>query len=113
MPGPAFAEEMRERGVELHEWMLAERGPGQREIAEYDAVLTFGGAMHADQEDRHPWLRFEKDFLAAMLDDRMPLLAVCPARSCSPRPPAARRGGRAGRRSAGTRWRSRRGRPIR
>jgi GMP synthase (glutamine-hydrolysing) len=33
--------------------------------------------MHADQEDRHPWLRFEKDFLAAMLDDRMPLLAVC------------------------------------
>src|SRR3954454_3432380 len=33
--------------------------------------------MHADQEDRHPWLRFEKDFLAAMIDDRMTLLAVC------------------------------------
>jgi GMP synthase (glutamine-hydrolysing) len=33
--------------------------------------------MHADQEDRHPWLRFEKDFLAAMLDDGMPILAVC------------------------------------
>lgn len=77
--GPGvFADEMRERGVELHEWLLSERGTGpQLEIADYDAVLTFGGAMHADQEDRHPWLRFEKDFLAAMVDDRMPVLAVC------------------------------------
>ena len=77
--GPGvFAEEMRERGVELDEWLLSERGTGPPvEVAEYDAVLTFGGAMHADQEDRHPWLRFEKDFLAAMIDDRMPVLAVC------------------------------------
>jgi GMP synthase (glutamine-hydrolysing) len=77
--GPGvFAEEMRERGVELDQWTLSERGKGPpREIDDYDAVLTFGGAMHADQEDRHPWLRFEKDFLAAMLDDGMPLLAVC------------------------------------
>ena len=77
--GPGvFAEEMRERGVELDEWLLSERGKGPpREIADYQAVLTFGGAMHADQEDRHPWLRFEKDFLAAMLDDGMPVLAVC------------------------------------
>jgi GMP synthase (glutamine-hydrolysing) len=73
-----FADEMAARGVELDEWLLSERGTGpQLEIAEYDAVLTFGGAMHADQEDRHPWLRFEKDFLAAMIDDRMPILAVC------------------------------------
>jgi GMP synthase (glutamine-hydrolysing) len=77
--GPGvFAEEMAERGVELHEWLMSERGSGpQLEIADYDAVLTFGGAMHADQEDRHPWLQFEKDFLAAMIDDRMPVLAVC------------------------------------
>ena len=77
--GPGvFAEEIWARGVELDEWALSERGTGPpREIADYDAVLTFGGAMHADQEDRHPWLRFEKDFLAAMLDDGMPVLAVC------------------------------------
>jgi len=77
--GPGvFADEIRERGIELDEWLLSERGTGPAlEIAEYDAVLTFGGAMHADQEDRHPWLRFEKDFLAAMIDDRMPVLAVC------------------------------------
>jgi GMP synthase (glutamine-hydrolysing) len=77
--GPGvFAEEMRDGDVELDRWMLSERGAGPpREITDYDAVLTFGGAMHADQEDRHPWLRFEKDFLAAMLDDGMPILAVC------------------------------------
>jgi GMP synthase (glutamine-hydrolysing) len=77
--GPGvFADEMRARGVELEDWILSERGTGPpREIAEYDAVLTFGGAMHADQEDRYPWLRFEKDFLAAMLDDGVPILAVC------------------------------------
>jgi GMP synthase (glutamine-hydrolysing) len=77
--GPGvFAEEMQARGVELDHWMLSERGSGPPgEIAEYDAVLTFGGAMHADQEDRHPWLRFEKDFLAAIIDDGMPILAVC------------------------------------
>jgi GMP synthase (glutamine-hydrolysing) len=77
--GPGvFADEMRDRGVELDQWMMSARGTGPpREIADYDAVLTFGGAMHADQEDRHPWLQFEKDFLAAMLDDGMPILAVC------------------------------------
>jgi GMP synthase (glutamine-hydrolysing) len=73
-----FADEMRERGVDLDEWQLSERGTAPPvEISDYDAVLTFGGAMHADQEDPHPWLRFEKDFLAAMIDDRMPILAVC------------------------------------
>ena len=77
--GPGvFAEELRSRGVELDEWELSRRGAGPpREIAAYDAVLTFGGSMHADQEDAHPWLRFERDFLEAMLDDGMPLLAVC------------------------------------
>ena len=105
-PGPGvFAEEMRARGVELDEWRLAERGTGPPvEIADYDAVLTFGGAMHADQEDRHPWLRFEKDLLARAA--RRPACRCSPsasARSCWPRRAAARRGGRASRRSAGTR----------
>jgi len=77
--GPGvFAEAAAEAGVELESWTITERGVlPPREIAEYGAVMTFGGAMHADQEDKHPWLRFEKDFLAAMIDDGMPLLCVC------------------------------------
>ena len=77
--GPGvFAEAMSSAGVELESWSIPERGVlPQREVAEYDAVLSFGGAMHADQEDKHPWLQFEKDFLAAMIEDEMPLLGVC------------------------------------
>ena len=77
--GPGvFADEMRERGVELDEWTIGQQGASPpEEIGGYDALMTFGGAMHADQEDRHPWLRFEKDFLAAMIEDEMPILAVC------------------------------------
>ena len=77
--GPGvFAEAAADAGVELEAWEISTAGtPPPREIAGYDAVMSFGGAMHADQEDRHPWLRFEKDFLAAMLDDGMPLLCVC------------------------------------
>jgi len=57
---------------------MSRRGDGPpREIAAYDAILTFGGEMHADQEDKHPWLRFEKDFLAAIVEDGVPILAVC------------------------------------
>jgi GMP synthase (glutamine-hydrolysing) len=77
--GPGvFAEEMSLRGVELERWELSRRGAGPpREVSAYDAILSFGGSMHADQEDAHPWLRFEKDFLDAMVDDGTPLLAVC------------------------------------
>jgi GMP synthase (glutamine-hydrolysing) len=77
--GPGvFADEMRERGVELEEWPMSRRGEGPPgEIADYDAILTFGGAMHPDQEDKHPWLRFEMDFLDAMVEDGVPLLGVC------------------------------------
>jgi GMP synthase (glutamine-hydrolysing) len=77
--GPGvFAEAIGDAGVELDTWSISGQGVlPPHEIADYDAVLSFGGAMHADQEDRHPWLRLEKDFLAAMVDDEMPMLAVC------------------------------------
>ena len=42
-----------------------------------DAVLVFGGAMHADQEDRHPWLVDEHRFLVDALERDVPLLGVC------------------------------------
>ena len=101
--GPGvFADEMRERGLQVDEWLLPERGTAPAvEIADYDAILTFGGAMHADQEDLHPWLRLEKDFLAAMIDDAMPCSPSASAHSCSPRRRADRLGGRASRRSGG------------
>src|SRR5918994_3743443 len=42
-----------------------------------DAVLVFGGAMHPDQEDLHPWLRREHAFLVEELERGTPLFGVC------------------------------------
>jgi GMP synthase-like glutamine amidotransferase len=75
--GPGvFAEAMRARGVQLDQWMIAE-APPPADPAAYDAVLTFGGAMHVDQEERHPWLRDEKTLLADVIDRGVPLLGMC------------------------------------
>ena len=45
--------------------------------AAYGAILSFGGAAHPHQEDRHPWLSAEKRFLSDALTARVPLLGIC------------------------------------
>jgi GMP synthase-like glutamine amidotransferase len=75
--GPGvFAEAMAAKGVELDDWLIAE-GPPPAEPSGYDAVLTFGGAMHTDHEAEHPWLREEKSILADLIERRVPLLGMC------------------------------------
>jgi GMP synthase (glutamine-hydrolysing) len=64
------------RGVELERWHPAEGEPAPSPSG-YAAVLSFGGAMHVDQEDRHPWLAAEKRLLAELLAAETPLLGVC------------------------------------
>jgi GMP synthase (glutamine-hydrolysing) len=76
--GPGvFADAIRSRGVELDSWLRAEAGSAPREPSDYDGVLVFGGAMHADHEDRHPWLREEKALLRDLIERGVPLLGVC------------------------------------
>jgi GMP synthase (glutamine-hydrolysing) len=72
-----FADAISARGFELDTWMRAEADAPPGDPAGYDAVFSFGGAMHADQEDRHPWLRSDKALLAELLDQGVPLLCVC------------------------------------
>ncbi|MFL5893413.1 MAG: type 1 glutamine amidotransferase [Solirubrobacterales bacterium] len=75
--GPGvFADAMRSRGVELDRWLIAEE-PAPADPFSYDAVLTFGGAMHADQEAEHPWLADEKALLAELTRQGIPLLGMC------------------------------------
>ena len=75
--GPGvFADEARERGWEMQEWLISS-GPPPADPLAYDAVLAFGGAMHTDQETEHPWLRHEKELLAGLLDGGVPVLGVC------------------------------------
>jgi GMP synthase (glutamine-hydrolysing) len=76
--GPGvFAEAAAAAGDELEHWWIAEAAAPPRELADYDAVMTFGGAMNVDEEDRHPWLASEKALLAELLEHETPLLGVC------------------------------------
>jgi GMP synthase (glutamine-hydrolysing) len=72
-----FGGVVEERGHGLDEWSLAWETPLPRPLDSYGAVLVFGGAMHADQDDRHPWLREENAFLQRLLHQRIPVLGVC------------------------------------
>jgi GMP synthase-like glutamine amidotransferase len=72
-----FADAVADAGHTLDEWSLAWGTPPPRPIDEYGAVLVFGGAMHADQDDQHPWLRDENLFLQRLFDLHVPTLGVC------------------------------------
>jgi GMP synthase-like glutamine amidotransferase len=72
-----FGDVVAHRGHELEEWSLAWGTPPPRPLDDYGAVLVFGGAMHADQDDHHPWLREENLFLQRALDLHLPMLGVC------------------------------------
>jgi GMP synthase (glutamine-hydrolysing) len=72
-----FGDVVRERGHGLEEWSLAWETPLPRPLDAYGAVLVFGGAMHADQDEHHPWLREEDFFLQRLLDQHTPVLGIC------------------------------------
>ncbi|MGI9112637.1 MAG: type 1 glutamine amidotransferase [Gaiellaceae bacterium] len=70
-----FGDAVRDAGHELVEWCVP-LGGGEPPAAAA-AVLVFGGAMHPDQEERHPWLLRELRFLEAALERELPLFGVC------------------------------------
>jgi GMP synthase (glutamine-hydrolysing) len=75
-PTGTFADAVRERGDSLTEWNVA-RGLPPEPPASYDAVFVFGGGMHVDQEDDHPWLRDEDDLIKDVLGEQVPVFGVC------------------------------------
>jgi GMP synthase-like glutamine amidotransferase len=76
--GPGvFATALTDAGHEFDEWHLAETDGPPADPRDYGGVLTFGGAMHADQGSDHPWIEAELGLLADLLEAGTPLLAVC------------------------------------
>ncbi len=76
--GPGgFAEAIAAAGAELDRWLVTEAAEAPAEPLGYDAVLTLGGAVHADQADRHAWLGQEVELLRALLARGTPLLGLC------------------------------------
>lgn len=72
-----FAPAITAAGHDLDEWSFGWRTPPPRPLDAYQAVLVFGGAMHADQDAHHPWLREETMWLQQILTRRTPVLGVC------------------------------------
>src|SRR5215216_1152954 len=72
-----FGEVLAERGHPVEEWSLAWGAPPPRPLDDYGAVIVFGGSMHADQDDHHPWLREENLFIQRLLSTGTPFLGVC------------------------------------
>jgi GMP synthase (glutamine-hydrolysing) len=70
-----FAEAVHAAGHELDEWCVpvAPSRPPDR----HDATIVLGGGMHADQEELHPWLLPELEFIRTELDRGRPVLGVC------------------------------------
>ena len=64
-------------GHRFEDWSLAWGTPPPRPIDDYGAVFVFGGSMHADQDDRHPWLREENAFIQGLIERGVPLFGVC------------------------------------
>jgi GMP synthase-like glutamine amidotransferase len=76
--GPGvFGEAIRGAGAKLDEWLLPEVAVPPADPFGYDAVLTLGGAMHADQAERHAWLAEENRLLAELIERGTPLLGLC------------------------------------
>jgi GMP synthase (glutamine-hydrolysing) len=76
--GPGvFADAIRAHGAHLDLWPYPEDRQPRRGPRDHDAVLTFGGAMHPDQDEQHSWLAEEKALLAELLDRHVPVLGVC------------------------------------
>jgi GMP synthase-like glutamine amidotransferase len=72
-----FADVTTDEGHELEEWSVVDAPHPPRPLDEYDAVLTFGGAMNVDQEREHPWLVDEDAMIRKLVADGVPLFGVC------------------------------------
>ena len=75
--GGVFQDVVEEADHRYDEWSLATDALPPRPLDEYEAVIVFGGSMHADQDDRHPWLRDENELIQGLLERRVPMLGVC------------------------------------
>src|SRR5215203_526023 len=76
--GPGvFRDQALALGWQMDSWLISTGDAAPGDPGAYDAVFSFGGAMHADQEPEHPWLRDEKVVLARMLDMEVPTMGVC------------------------------------
>jgi GMP synthase (glutamine-hydrolysing) len=79
-PPGTFGDVVAERGHELDVRSFAPGAgdpPPDDAAGRYDAVMTFGGSMQVDQDDRHPWLSDARALVRDLIDREVPTLGVC------------------------------------
>ena len=76
VPGGVFDEAVEAGGHALERWSVPDGGAPDP-ASSYDAVMTFGGSMHPDQDDRFAWLEREEEFLRDVLAAGVPVFGVC------------------------------------
>ena len=76
--GPGvFIDAFDAEGAALDLWLRTEAPEPPADPASYDAVLCFGGSMHVDQEDEHPWLREDQRLLGELIGAGVPVMGLC------------------------------------
>ena len=76
--GPGvFGDEALARGWELDAWLIPAGGEPPADPLSYDAVFSFGGAMHADQEPSIPGFATRRSSSPRLLDAGVPTMGVC------------------------------------
>jgi GMP synthase (glutamine-hydrolysing) len=75
--GEVFDDVVLADGHELDEWWIVDGEDLPRPVEAYDAVLVYGGAMNVDQEEEHPWLVREDEFVRGLVERSVPTLGVC------------------------------------
>ncbi|MBS1878674.1 MAG: type 1 glutamine amidotransferase [Actinobacteria bacterium] len=76
--GPGvFAEAIAGGGHRLDQWFLPEEPSPPADPEGYDAVLSLGGSMNADQGDQYGWLAAEDRLLRRLIAAGKLLLGVC------------------------------------
>ena len=71
-----LADYIRERGHSLRTTALF-LGEPLPSTAQFDALIIMGGPMSVHDEDAYPWLREEKELIAAAIREKKKVLGIC------------------------------------
>jgi len=75
-PPGVYEDVLRERGATLHR-VEVDAGDELSDWREFDAIVAMGGPMSANDDGELPWLREEKELVAAAVRAGMPFWGVC------------------------------------
>ncbi len=77
-PGKHLINSTKKRGIRLDVVeMWGNCLPSIAEILVYDAIVVLGGTPNVDEEDKYPFLKWEKEVIKSLLDINKPLLGFC------------------------------------